>query len=207
MSYTAEQDLKQRDQLDEGDFFRADAYALLSSLLAQPPSQDLLNWLQQVDIDESNDQAMREAWTSLQKAAQDADKALLDEEYQNLFIGVGRGELLPYGSWYMSGFLMEKPLLELRHDLARLGFEREPDVKEPEDHIAALMQVMALLILPGDGRQSSQQQFFNKHLGGWSQRFFHDLTQSPTAQFYRAVGRFGELFSGQEKLLLEARVA
>lgn len=207
MNDMAEQDLKPHDSLDEGDFFRADAYALLGSLLAQSPSQELLNWLQQVDIDETNDPALREAWALLQQAAQNADKALLDEEYQNLFIGVGRGELLPYGSWYMSGFLMEKPLLELRHDLAELGFEREPDVKEPEDHIAALMQVMALLILPGDGKQSTQQHFFNKHLADWSQRFFHDLTQSPTAQFYRAVGRFGELFAGQEKLLLEAGTA
>lgn len=195
----------QPEQAGPYDFFRADAYALLGSLLAQSPSPELLAWLQQIELDDASDAPMREAWSVLQLAAQRADEAQVADEYQTLFIGIGRGELVPFGSWYLTGFLMEKPLVALRSDLAELGFERDPAVKEPEDHIAALCQVMAMLTQPGEGvERPLQQRFFNQHIGAWAQRFFKDLQESPSAHFYSAVGRFGELFAGQEALLLEA---
>ncbi len=184
--------------------FRADSYALLGSLLSQPPSQQLLHWLTQIELGDDQQSAMREAWGVLQLAASRAQVEQVSEEYHTLFIGVGRGELMPFGSWYMTGFLMEKPLVELRQDLEQLGFERDPDVREPEDHIAALCQVLAMLVSPNAAVDSIQQrQFFERHLASWWQRFFEDLQASQTSHFYSAVGRFAELFFEQESLLLQ----
>ena len=183
--------------------FRTDTYALLGSLLSQPPSQQLLQWLTQIELGDDQQSSMREAWGVLQLAASRAQSEQVAEEFHCLFIGVGRGELMPFGSWYMTGFLMEKPLVELRQDLEQLGFERDPDVREPEDHIAALCQVLALLVSPADAVDGvQQQQFFERHLGSWWQRFFTDLQASQTAHFYSAVGRFAEVFFEQETQLL-----
>ena len=192
------------------ELFRADAYALLGSLLSQPPTRELLDWLQSIELGEDPNSAMREAWGVLQMAAGRTEPEPVGDEYHQLFIGIGRGELVPYGSWYLTGFLMEKPLVELRQDLEKLGFERDPDVREPEDHIAALCQVMALLVSQQQGHEAyqgreSQQQFFERHLAPWWKRFCHDLQASNTAHFYSAVGRFAELFFEQEALLLRSR--
>ncbi len=184
--------------------FRSDAYALLGSLLVSPPNEALLNWLQNIELDESCDSVMREAWSVLQLAARRADPDMVADEYQNLFIGLGRGELVPFASWYLTGHMMEQPLVVLRHDLQGLGFERDPNVNEPEDHIGALCQVMGMLVDPQDGIDPARiKTFFNQHIQGWSQRFFQDLQNASSAHFYSAVGRFGELFTGQETLLLE----
>ncbi|MEH6469775.1 MAG: molecular chaperone TorD family protein [Halopseudomonas sp.] len=186
------------------ELFRADAYALLGSLLSQPPSRELLQWLDSIELNDDQQSAMREAWGVLQMAARRAEPEQVAEEYHCLFIGIGRGELLPYGSWYMTGFLMEKPLVTLRQDLDALGFERDPEVREPEDHIAALCQVMAMLVGPGTVCQrTAQRQFFERHLAPWWSRFVEDLQASQTAHFYGAVGRFAELFFEQEAMLLE----
>jgi TorA maturation chaperone TorD len=117
-----------------------------------------------------------------------------------LFIGLGRGELVPYGSWYVTGFLMERPLAELRVDLKRLGMERQEDVHEPEDHVAALCETMSLLVLSGDEAPfDEQREFFSKHLAPWIGRFFGDLAAAPSAHFYRSVGLLGERFMEVER--------
>ena len=194
------------DTLSPLQQFRADAWTLLGSLLSQPPSNALLQWLDSIELNDDQHSSMREAWGVLQMAARRADPELVAEEYHNLFIGIARGELVPFGSWYMTGFLMEKPLAELRVDLQRLGFERDPDVNEPEDHIAALCQVMAMLVRPDGGEPHAvQREFFERHLGPWWQRFVTDLQSNSTAHFYSAVGRFAELFFAQETLLLQSR--
>ena len=135
------------------------------------------------------------AWGALGLAAGRTSPEEAAEEYQDLFIGLGRGELVPYGSWYLTGFLMEKPLAQLRRDLARLGFNRREGVNEPEDHAGALCEVMSMLI--GDGGPDSatlQQAFFEAHMGGWMGRFFNELQGAKTGRFYRAVGQLGEAF-------------
>lgn len=193
-------------QLDsEFSLFRADVYALLGALLSRAPDAGLLGWLGDIELDDGDTSVMHEAWQVLKLAAERADPQQVADEFQTLFIGIGRGELMPYGSWYMTGFLMEKPLVALRNELVALGFERQDEVKEPEDHIAALCQVMAMLVHPDEGYPADkQQQFFNHHLQSWSGQLFRDMQQAEAAHFYSAVGRFGEVFVEQEALLLEA---
>ena len=175
---------------------RACLYMLLSRLMSSPPDDEVLSLLQMVEAHDSAGKIdLGSPWRDLQKAAGDASIDALDDEFHTLFVGLGRGELVPHGSWYLTGFLMEQPLVQLRGDLASLGVERQADVKEPEDHAAALFDVMALL--EGDGGGAgylTQAAFFQKHLQPWMSKFFQDMQKAGSARFYEAVGRFGERF-------------
>lgn len=183
--------------LSEEDSYRAAAYNLLANLLRRPPNAVTLAQLGQMDEAPSGADELYMAFSMLGLAARSSEVEQLDDEYHSLFIGIGRGELVPYGSWYQTGFLMEKPLSVLRDDLTTLGFERQSDVKEPEDHICALCEVMALLI--GEGRDlDTQQGFHQAHLAPWVAQFFTDLSQAKSAVFYRAVGRLGSAFAELE---------
>ncbi|MGA8258828.1 MAG: molecular chaperone TorD family protein, partial [Arenicellales bacterium] len=129
--------------------------------------------------------------------------ASIDDEYHALFIGIGRGEVMPYGSWYLTGFLMERPLVEIRQDLKVLGFERQENVKEPEDHAGALLEIMSLLVLDDRGVGGHEQKrFFERHLEPWIGRFFGDLQDADSANFYSAVGVLGSQFVEVEKQYL-----
>lgn len=181
----------------ETDELRADIYALLATLLRQPPQTDLLTWLQELQPDQDQDTPMARAWSTLALAAKHSQFSQLEDEYNALFIGVGRGELMPFGCWYLTGSLMEKPLVLLREDLEILGFERQENVKEPEDHIAAQCEVMSMLITGGRG-YDVQYQFWQKHIQNWASKFFTDLQSAKTAVFYTAVGLLGHAFMQQE---------
>ena len=176
------------------DFLRARFYGLLAALLATPPPEDLLHRLGHLKPDPT---LLGSALGELALAALAADPDSVAEEFQALFIGVTGGELAPYASWYLTGFLQEKPLAALRDDMARLGIEPSPGVPEPEDHAAAVMEIMQGLItglfdapLP----LAAQKAFYAAHLESWLPRFLADLEQAPSARFYRAVGKVGRVF-------------
>jgi len=182
----------------EEQHYRAGAYSLLASLLRAIPEQSTLEQLTQLATLNEQQDELALAMHMLGLAAQGSSSQQLDDEFHALFIGLGRGELVPYGSWYLTGFLMEKPLATLRDDLAALGYERQADIHEPEDHVAALCEVMAMLI--NDGKPLlTQQTFFEAHLATWLDRFFTDLSEAKHAVFYRAVGRFGKAFTELEQ--------
>lgn len=188
------------------DALRAGAYQLLARLLRMPPERRLLGQLAEHHVPEQpGEDEVATALRLLGLAASTTSPDGADDEFHRLFIGIGRGELVPFGSWYQTGFLMEKPLAVLRDDLAALGFERQQDVYESEDHIAALCEVMAMLIERGDD-YDAQQRFFNDHLGPWAGRFFEDLQKADGACFYRAVGRFGAAFCALENWVLNLSV-
>ena len=176
---------------------RAGIYRLLAALLRDPPSAEVLAYAGRLEGEGDRGTPLGKAFSSLALAARHVAPAELRHEYHALFIGLGRGELVPFGSWYLTGFLMEKPLGLLREDLRRLGFERADDVHEPEDHIAALCEVMAYLI--ADGVDSdTQRHFFQTHLGNWAADFFNDLAVAQAAVFYRSVARLGRAFTDLE---------
>ena len=183
--------------IDDVDAARAQEYALLATLLARAPDSDLLARLARLKSDAS---PLGAAHGKLAEAAGAADPARLEGEYFNLFIGVGRGEVLPYGSYYLTGFLHERPLARLRGDLAELGLARAEEQCEPEDHIAILCEVMAGLAggrfaaNAGDERRRAEKQFFDKHVAPWARRFFADLERAEAADFYRAVAAVGVTF-------------
>lgn len=178
--------------VDEVDSARAQEYTLLAALLARTPDTELLERLARLTVDAS---PLGMAHAALAQAAGNASVARVEREFFNLFIGLGRGELMPYGSYYLTGFLHERPLARLRADLAELGIARTAANPEPEDHIAILCEVMAGL---AGGRfpapPGSDQRIFEKHVAPWARRFFTDLERAEAAAFYRGVGAVGRLF-------------
>lgn len=210
--------------ISEGDHLRANTYSLLAALFAAPPQADLIDRLSQAGshlapsgetdpssqnppLSETTEESLSHAWQNLREAAQTADIDAIDSEYHTLFIGVGRGELIPYGSWYQTGFMMDRPLAALRTELDALGFERLEGVKEPEDHAAALLESMALIISTDEYTFETQQRFFARHIDPWMHSFFKDLTKSTNADFYSKVGKFATTFLAFEVRYLSITLA
>ncbi len=135
---------------------------------------------------------MGQAWQRIRLASAASNPSSLDDEYHDLFIGLGRGEVVPYGSWHLTGFLMEQPLSDLRDDLAALGIQPDAHHKEPEDHISALCEAMALIIRADDIDEARQRRFFARHIHSWADKFFTELQAAQAAQFYQSVGFFGQ---------------
>jgi len=191
--------------LSAEDQIRANTYRLLGTLIARPPTMEIVKLLRQIDIDEKEmDKAMAVAWKMLHLAASRTEIEKLEDEYQALFIGVGRGEVVPYASWYLTGFLMERPLAQLRQDLKIYGLERAEEVKEPEDHAGALCETMSLLIGSPEGiTPHMQKKFFSDHIAPWMAKFFEDLQSANSASFYNAVGALGEQFIEVENQYLD----
>ncbi len=193
-------------ELAEEDALRAHWYGLLGSVMRAAPDRARLDRLAGLVGDETDFGQGVSALAEAAKVALAADPKTLEQEHFDLFIGVGRGELLPYGSYYLAGFLYEKPLAQLRADMRRLGIARAEGVLEPEDHIAAVMEMMSGLITGafGDGADlAAQRQFFAAHLGSWAPRFFEDLESAKAAGFYKTVGRTGRQFLAIESEAFE----
>ena len=190
---------------EEEQVYRASAYSLLAALLRASPDQVLLDHVAQ--LSPSGDAESDELLDAMRQLSENATKfspEQIDDEYHALFIGIGRGELVPYGSWYMTGYLMEQPLSDLRDDLQALGFERSPDTHEPEDHISAIFEVFSVMITDRSSFEM-QQNFFNKHMSSWLNRFFTDLEKAGSTNFYQPVARFGAAFIELEKAYLSMR--
>lgn len=180
------------DTIDDTTAARAREYALLAALLVRPPDAALLKKLARIEADGT---PLGLAHQALAGAADEKDAAAVAREYFDLFIGVGRGELLPYGSYYLTGFLHERPLARLRADLAMLGIERAEGQCEPDDHAGILCEIMAGLATGEFAAPVERQRyFFDRHLAPWMARFFADLEGAKAAEFYRPVGAIGRLF-------------
>ena len=178
--------------VDEVDAARAQEYALLSVLLARAPDAKLLDRLAKLRGDAS---PLGVAHVALAEAASATDVERAGREFFDLFIGLGRGELLPYGSYYLTGFLHERPLARLRDMLARFGIERAEGQAEPEDHAAILFEIMASLIsrrFPAP--EGADRDLFEAHLAPWIGRFFADLERAEQGDFYRRIGTLGRVF-------------
>ena len=180
------------DQVHDIDVGRAQEYGLLATLLSQAPSAKLLTQIAKLPGDAT---PLGLAHAHLGDAASKTTDAAVEREYFDLFVGLGRGELMPYASFYLTGFLNERPLSRLRQDLDALGVERVENNFEPEDHAATLCEIMAGL---AGGRfpapEEAQREMFEKHMAPWMSRLFVDMENAAVADFYRSVGSLGRLF-------------
>lgn len=181
-------------RISDEELQRAQFYRLMSRLLGAPADEDLINLLKNLDGDDSR---MGVALDGLKDLAH---RITLDEavdEYNELFIGVTKGELTPYKSFYLTGFLNEKPLGEVRADMDKIGIARSEDSVDPEDHIASLCEMMHGLITGAFGEPlslSDQYLFFDNHIGNWAPKFFEDLEAAAAARLYMPVGLIGKIF-------------
>ena len=187
----------------EEELARAGIYRLLALLLSKPPDKETLRILDSlVDGASPIGEALRKIANKAKKLNADS----IIDEFHNLFVGLGEGELVPYGSYYLSGFLHEKPLARLRSDLHHLKIQQRHNVMEPEDSISSLCEVMSLLVsgeINGAASLETQQSFFTKHLGSWGNEFFEDLKNAKSARFYSTVGDLGIEFINVEKQAFE----
>lgn len=186
-------------EMNEEDGLRADLYDFLAALLAKPPSEDLLKRAAALSGDDSE---LGRAIEALARVAGARRAAAARREFEALFVGLGRGELLPYASFYMTGFLNEKPLARLRKDMARLGAARAETVYEPEDNIASLCEIMAGLIRGRFFRAAGldeQRAFFAAHMAPWAAHFFTDLEGAEGSVLYAPVGAIGRSFMEIER--------
>lgn len=185
--------------ISDEDRLRADFYNFLGLLLSAPPDQLLLDQIAGLSGDETD---LGQAIGALARVARVTKPAAAEREFNALFIGLGRGELLPYASYYLTGFLNEKPLAQLRQDMAARAITRAPNVFEPEDNIASLMEMMAGIIV---GRFSApapladQRLFWSRHIGPWAGHFYSDLEGAEASVLYASVGSAGRVFMEIER--------
>jgi TorA maturation chaperone TorD len=183
--------------IDEVDRARALEYALLAILLSRSPDTQLISRLSLLDGDGT---PIGIAHAALAEAATRTSEEDAGREYRDLFIGLGRGVLLPYSSYYLTGTLYGRPLARLRQTLQRLGIRKATSRPEPEDHAAILCEIMASLV--GGAFASAvgaDREFFEQHLAPWIRRFFVDLENSNLACFYARVGSLGRAFVDVER--------
>ena len=184
----------EQSEIAPEDLLRADMYDFLGALLAMPPDQALLHRTAGLSGDES---PLGQAINAMARVAKVLNPAAVEAEFTALFIGLGRGELMPYASFYLTGFLNEKPLAALRKEMLALRITRAPNRFEPEDNIASLLEMMAGLIRGRFGAPvplARQQEFFNRHIAPWAGHFFADLEAAKSSVFYAAVGAAGQAF-------------
>ncbi len=182
---------------------RTDSYVLLAALLSNAPSPELIELVQNMCWAEDLPAAMDEALEELNRAGTHCLPADIAGEFHRLFVGLGSGELVPYGSWYREKMIQSKTLAAIRKDLSRLGVVRRASCFEPEDHAGALCEIMALLTLPENGiAEDEQAAFYRNHLDSWMPRFFSDLSGVEKSRFYLAVGNFGRSFLAAESRYL-----
>ncbi len=178
--------------VDQIDRARAEEYALLATLLARSPDRPLLGRLALLRGDAT---PLGLAHAALGEAAIRAAAEDVRREYFELFDGVGRSQLMPYASYYMTGSTYGRPLSQLRQTLQRLGIARLEGRTEPEDHAAVLCEIMAGL---AGGHLATpagaEREFFEHHLRPWIGRFFADLERAESADFYARVGGVGRTF-------------
>ncbi|SFM35661.1 chaperone TorD involved in molybdoenzyme TorA maturation [Shimia aestuarii] len=182
------------ENVAQEDRLRADLYNFLGLLLAGPPDELLLAQTADLAGDES---PLGVAINALAKIAKLSKPKTVEREFNKLFIGLGRGELLPYASYYLTGFLNEKPLATLRQDMNARGLNRAENVYEPEDNVASLMEMMGALIVGRFGTPaplSDQKTFFNRHIATWAGHFYSDLEAAENSVFYASVGAVGRVF-------------
>ena len=178
------------------DHGRANFYALISRLFAAAPDQALLAAIAGSPplATDDNGAALPLAWSKLIAASTAMDEDAASEEFEKLFVGVGKAPVNLHASHHLTGFMMEQPLADVRGALATLGFARVETQTMVEDHLAALTEVMRLLIVGGDGVQpsslSAQRQFFATHVEPWFELCCAAITKFPLANFYTVVAQF-----------------
>ncbi len=186
---------------------RTDGYVVLASLMGQPPTEALRLILQNLQWDDAVPEQLGRALSALRQAGHDHSLGAMKEEFDRLFVGLGRGEMIPYASWYRERAIQSLPLVPLRTDLVRLGIVRREDNHDAEDHAAALCEVMAIISQKANGwSHGAQAGFFKEHIASWMGSFFKDLQSAKGLGFYRAVGLFGLSFLESECRYLRCRL-
>ncbi|MCC7328181.1 MAG: molecular chaperone TorD family protein [Burkholderiales bacterium] len=186
------------------DQARADFYALLARLYAGPPDAALLADLGATESwTDDGVNPLAGAWNRLVLASRTMDAQAADDEYTSLFIGVGKSECNLYASYWINEATLQRPLVGVRADLAKLGLARQSDSVIYEDHLAALCEIMRILIVGLADRQpepvATQKAFFERRIGPWVFDCCSAICESQVADYYRYVASFTHCFLAVER--------
>ena len=203
---------KVSDSLNQPDWYapyanmRTDGYVLLAALLNSPPDGELINLIRNIQWDEDLQETMQQQLVSLQQACSSCTEEDIAAEFNRLFVGLGRGELVPYASWYKEKMIQSATLAAIRSDLMQLGIIRRSDTYESEDHAGALCEIMALVSQEAKAiPHNDQASLFNSHINPWMPSFFRDVQAASDVEFYRAVGALGSCFlKAEDEYLLNS---
>ncbi|WP_298231999.1 molecular chaperone TorD family protein [uncultured Azohydromonas sp.] len=183
---------------DAEELARAETYGVLARLWWAPPDEELFRQFAVAVTEAPQPGGFLEApWQALVGAMRASSVAAAREEYVALFEGIGKPEVFLYGSYYLAGFLNERPLVALRDDLARLGLERDPSRGETEDHVACVFEVMRFLIAGDDValcNLEQQRRFFRAHVQPWVEKLCEAVQAQPRARLYAALAGFTAAF-------------
>ena len=188
--------------LSTEDSARANFYALLARLLASGPDDALLGHLATAQpLPEGADAALAQAWQSLVDASNEADADAACDEYDTLFVGVGKAPVSIYAGFHAGAPAVDHPRVRMQADLAALGLERTA-TGEPEDHYALIFETMRVLVAGGAGRDAAplaeQERFFDRHVRPGAARFFAAVGAAREADYYRRVAAWGAAFIALE---------
>lgn len=183
---------------DAEELARAETYGVLARLWWAPPDEELFRQFAVAVTEAPQPGGFLEApWQALVGAMRASSVVAAREEYVALFEGIGKPEVFLYGSYYLAGFLNERPLVALRDDLARLGLERDPSRGETEDHVACVFEVMRFLIAGDDValcNLEQQRRFFRAHVQPWVEKLCEAVQAQPRARLYAALASFTAAF-------------
>ena len=140
--------------------------------------------------------------TRLRAASKHASTDAVREEFETLFVGVGRSEVSLYASHYV-GPQSGRPLAEIRGALAELALARRSESSEFEDHLGVLLETMRMLVA-GDGERlpedvAQQRAFFERHIAPWVDKCCIAIEESPVANYYGRVAQFTHSFIALER--------
>ncbi len=184
------------------DSGRADFYALLAALFHHAPDARLLQTLAIAPPIEGGNEALSRAWSALVAASAVMDPEAAAEEFEALFVGVGKARVSAYSGWYTGALWLEPARVRIIEALAGLGLARPAGVAEPEDHFAALFDTMRVLVAGGAGRGpaslAEQKRFYEDHVKPGVGAFLAAVREAPESNYYRKVAAVGEAFVGIE---------
>jgi len=197
------QPIKVHPQIAPEDQARAEFYALLGRLFANAPDAAVLAALGASDTwQDDGSNPLARAWNDLVLASRAMDAEAAEQEYTDLFVGVGKAECNLHASYWIRDSA-ERPLVGVRADLAMLGLERKEGVSVYEDHLAALFETMRILVA-GTGTRppapiAQQKAFFDRHISAWIVDCCTAVMQSPIANYYRRVAQFTDCYMAVER--------
>ncbi|HQZ46140.1 MAG TPA: molecular chaperone TorD family protein [Usitatibacteraceae bacterium] len=181
---------------------RADFYSLLAAFFHHPPEGRLLRTLALAPSLDGGDKALAEAWSQLVAASDVVDEEAVAEEFEALFVGVGKAKVPVYAGHFTGALAVDHPRVRIIEDLAALGLAHPTRNHEPEDHFSGLFEAMRVLVAGGAGRApaslAQQKQFFESHVRPGAGRFFAAVREAPESNYYRKVAAVGEVFVGIE---------
>lgn len=187
--------------LDPEEVARANLYALVSRLFYAPADPNFLAEISRAEPEEEEDEAsgaLRAAWQALREACRSAYPALVRQEYESLFIGVGKAEVTPYLSAYAEPASPDRYLVRLREQLAAWELVRRESVFEVEDHVSGVSDVMRWLI-EGGRPLAEQRAFFESYVYPGAVPFYAAVQKASSAAFYKPVAAFATAFFDVEK--------